>query len=357
MNAKGILLGFSCGVVFTFVFMVASTFNHGDVVPFVNRLRKRVNIAIPSKEQLTSSMNSIVELARNKSREAKISYAKITAGSYSLNDVVQFASKKTNEARASFAKVTKDFYKVGNKMVLVGNKTVLGANKLKNNTWQKITNQTRTKKGANKRKSSVSGSKGTRNKYADAVRRARKNLLDRCPSLNADSIRQVGITPGSIDIVITTVNFTTPINDKTAKKYFNYPLDPVPSRKACDPRATVAQWTIDQYVNKSFKCDYTSNEPCCVKIDKKNKKEQFVWGKCTAASTDNKFCRCKDCFDYRLRRNDLLFNEVRFQLRSLEHNGVFVKSDAQPLRRSSLSAMCATGGTECTKIRLGPVLR
>ena len=134
----------------------------------------------------------------------------------------------------------------------------------------------------------------------------------------------------SIDIVITTVNFTTPINDKTAENYFNYPVDPIPSRKACDPRATVAQWTIDQYVNKSFKCDYTSSESCCVEIGKKNKKEPFMWGKCTAPSTDNKFCRCKDCFDYRMRRNDLLFNEVRFQLRSLEHNGVFVKSDAHP---------------------------
>ena len=330
MNAKAVLFGFTCGVIFTFAFMVQSTFKYNDVVPLINRLRKSVNIKVPSKQNLSFSINSVVELARNKTSEAKNSFAKITSASYSplnINDVVEFARKKSSEAVASFAKVTKEFYKIQNI-------SIRNVSKLENASKKTVRKQTIREKGAKIRKG-VSGNKDLKAEYVDAVRRARKNLLDRCPSLSLDSIRKVGVTPGSIDIVITTVNFTTPTMDKTAKHYLNYPVDPNPSRKACEPRATVAQWSTDQWANKSFKCDYTSRESCCVESwfvekGKEKRKDRFMWGKCTTPSTDNKFCQCKDCFDYRLRRNELLYNEVRFQLRSLEHNGVFVKSDTHP---------------------------
>ena len=117
MNAKAVLFGFTCGVIFTFAFMVQSTFKYNDVVPLINRLRKSVNIKVPSKQNLSFSINSVVELARNKTSEAKNSFAKITSASYSplnINDVVEFARKKSSEAVASFAKVTKEFYKIQN---------------------------------------------------------------------------------------------------------------------------------------------------------------------------------------------------------------------------------------------------
>ena len=338
--------------------MVMSTFKYTDVEPLVNRLRKSVNTNILSKHNLSFSINNVVELARNKTSEAKHSFSKLTGGSYSLNQVVEFARNKTSEARHSFSKLTggsyslnevvefarkkssdavASFAKVTEKLYNIRNN---GIGNLRNvSKWENASNktareQTIRKKGA-KNRNGFSEIKAMENKYVAAVRLARKNLLDRCPSLSLESIRRVGVTPGSIDIVITTVNFTTPTMDKTAKHYLNYPVDPNPSRKACEPRATVAQWSTDQWANKSFKCDYTSRESCCVESwfvekGKEKRKDRFMWGKCTTPSTDNKFCQCKDCFDYRLRRNELLYNEVRFQLRSLEHNGVFVKSDTHP---------------------------
>ena len=47
------------------------------------------------------------------------------------------------------------------------------------------------------------------NTFASTVNRARTDLLQRCPSLLPSAVSKVGVAPGSIDIVITTVNFTT----------------------------------------------------------------------------------------------------------------------------------------------------
>ena len=110
MKAKAILFGFTCGVIFTFAFMVMSTFKYTDVEPLVNRLRKSVNTNILSKHNLSFSINNVVELARNKTSEAKHSFSKLTGGSYSLNQVVEFARNKTSEARHSFSKLTGGSY-------------------------------------------------------------------------------------------------------------------------------------------------------------------------------------------------------------------------------------------------------
>ena len=97
--------------------------------------------------------------------------------------------------------------------------------------------------------------------YTNEVRKARRNLLARCDSLkNINKIKQhVGIEPGSIDIVITTVNFTIITNDEKSKFYVDYRIDDDKNRNACEPRATVStsmKWSTRNNINNNSKKTY-----------------------------------------------------------------------------------------------------
>ena len=155
-----------------------------------------------------------------------------------------------------------------------------------------------------------------------AVRLARKELIERCPSIAANSMAKVGVGPGSLDIIISTANFTKKRIGEGGKHLVHTTVDPNATRNACEPRATVDN-TFP--TNELFWCDHASSKPCCVQSTKTP-----TWGECSPPSTSNNFCKCKNCYDYRHRRNSLLFNEVRQMMRSFENNGLFVKSEKHP---------------------------
>ena len=92
--------------------------------------------------------------------------------------------------------------------------------------------------------------------FAQEVQFARANLLKNCPSL--DVAKNVGVSPGSIDIVITTANFTVSTINKNAINYLQYTTDPDRARNACEPRAIVAGSGASAWKNKSFRCDHAS---------------------------------------------------------------------------------------------------
>lgn len=72
------------------------------------------------------------------------------------------------------------------------------------------------------------------NTFASAVNRARADLLRRCPSLLPSAMSKVGVAPGSIDIIITTVNFTTS-SDPASPVHVK--LDVGKENLYCDPRS------------------------------------------------------------------------------------------------------------------------
>jgi hypothetical protein len=66
-------------------------------------------------------------------------------------------------------------------------------------------------------------------------------------------------------------------------------------------------------------------------MKKDNNNNNRPWGQCQKPTeSNNNNCRCKNCYDYRLRRTSMLFNEVRQQLRSFENNGLFIQSKKHP---------------------------
>ena len=165
--------------------------------------------------------------------------------------------------------------------------------------------------------------------FAEEVQFARANLLKNCPSL--DVAKNVGVSPGSIDIVITTVNFSISTINKKAINYLQYTTDPDRTRNACEPRATVAGSGASAWKNKSFRCDHASKRSCCLMQSSSTRaRKNDMWGQCVAPSSSNDFCRCTNCYDFRLRRPSMLYNEVRQQLRSFSKNGLHVKSKEHP---------------------------
>ena len=171
------------------------------------------------------------------------------------------------------------------------------------------------------------------NTFTSKVNRARTDLLQRCPSLLPSAMSKVGVTPGSIDIVITTVNFTTS-SDPTSPVHVK--LDVGKENNYCEPRATIDEHEHGPGTKQWGKfhpqrCDHTTGSAsCCVRAEKGVFESFGKWGACEVPSKSNKHCRCRDCFDYRLRRRALQFDEVRQQLRSFEANGLFVQSKTHP---------------------------
>jgi hypothetical protein len=174
-----------------------------------------------------------------------------------------------------------------------------------------------------------------------------------CPSLDPKVTTRVGREPGSLDIVITMVNFTS-----------NFPIEVDTSTKhECEPRVNTDTTDggrdlplLDPAIFKRqrLECDHESEQPCCVM--KKNKKPGDtngadtnvegkptsdertaakipVWGTCVEPD-ESKYgeggCGCRDCFDYRLRRRAHNFHEVRMMLRSFEENGLHIQSAKYP---------------------------
>jgi len=160
--------------------------------------------------------------------------------------------------------------------------------------------------------------------YAPHVNRVREEVLARCPSLSLAARRNISVmrTPGSIDVVITAVNFTTSL-DKRSKFYREYPVDT--EHHYCNATGTTAMEPWDRNDPIIHRCDHLKERPCCVKSA--SSKE---WGTCVAPDLGNAQCNCRDCYDFRTRRRALLFNEVRLQLRSFENNGLHIKSAQHP---------------------------
>lgn len=162
------------------------------------------------------------------------------------------------------------------------------------------------------------------NMSAKAVNKVRDEVLARCPSLSLESRKSFGElnTPGSIDIVITCVNFTTSL-DRKSNRYREYPVDE--QRHFCNATGTTAMEDLDRNGPVIHRCDHASDRPCCVKDELSHE-----WGTCVAPNSSNDYCHCRECYDFRTRRRALLFNEVRLQLRSFESNGLHVKSEEHP---------------------------
>lgn len=171
-----------------------------------------------------------------------------------------------------------------------------------------------------------------RESFKEAVNLERRRVLSQCPSLKQDRVGLLGAKPGSLDIVITTVNFTS---------FFDFKVDSNESRAGCDYGAATmmglppSMSTYHPCDHESenipkddgqpqHRCDHRSSRSCCIK-DASSKE----WGTCVAP-TDANQCRCPDCYDFRYRRRALLYNEVRQQLRSFEKHGLHVQSDEHP---------------------------
>ena len=299
---RNLILGFFLGIFVILMLTVLPTLRYENNIgsSFLrNDFHKRIKLKLTSKiDELSNliSVDKIVGVVYNKSK---------------------------------FHQMEKDIYHIVN----YSKTNIIEAKKKYTAILDKMTTKEELKKKTNDVTQSNLSTKDTDaanehlDKYTKAIRQARKKLLHRCPSLNIETMSKVGVEPGSLDIVITTANFTTSITNEKAKFYIKYPVD-VETNK-CEPRATTSQFESKKWENVSFRCDHTSSKPCCVQ----NPSTDYVngnWGHCVSASKANDNCRCKDCFDYRFRRNSLLFNEIRFQLRSLENNGVFVKSSKHP---------------------------
>ena len=123
----------------------------------------------------------------------------------------------------------------------------------------------------------------------------------------------IGQLPGSIDVVITWVNFSRPV-----------PMSIDHSSHRCDPRSIVGDTGNAPHVG----CDRLGPAPCCHRrfglASKSAKKGE--WGTCTA----DEQCSCQDCFDYRFRGAAQSFEEIRFILRSFEKYGLHVQSTSHP---------------------------
>jgi hypothetical protein len=171
-----------------------------------------------------------------------------------------------------------------------------------------------------------------RQQYKPAVNKARADFLRRCPSLSPSKTSEVGVAPGSLDIVITTVNFTTS-SDPDSPTYVKLDIDNI--NFTCEPRATIDEHEHGPGTKvwpqfHPHRCDhFPGSASCCVRASP-SKLKWGRWGTCQVPSESNAQCRCRNCFDFRLRRRALQFNEVRQQLRSFETNGLFVQSKEQP---------------------------
>ena len=145
-------------------------------------------------------------------------------------------------------------------------------------------------------------------------------MVKRCQAAGGLATAGVGTAPGSLDIVITTVNYTSP----TAQTLDTDGLD------RCEPRRIGANDPAsgpDYSKFPNFGCDHLSSKPCCLAQPKLDS----AWGKCVGAeSAGAQACACTGCFDYRLRRAARTFGEVRYMLRAFEKHGLLVKSEANP---------------------------
>ena len=161
---------------------------------------------------------------------------------------------------------------------------------------------------------------------------ARHEALTACPSLNHTS--RVGVDPGSLDVVITMVNFTTQEYSETRPNYLHLTIDQSEEHR-CEPRATVlasepGRPNVWEGRPNLHRCDHLSERSCCIKSHDNTTAPGVEWGTCVKPSPRNKYCRCRDCFDTRIRRRELQFNEVRMQLRSFEKMGLHLQSKAHP---------------------------
>ena len=171
-----------------------------------------------------------------------------------------------------------------------------------------------------------------REQFRAVVNKARADLLHLCPSVSPSATFKVGVAPGSFDIVITTVNFTTS-SDPTSPTYVELNVDRIHS--TCEPRATIDEHEhgpgTEQWGNiRAYRCDHTAGAASCCVRAKPDMSRIGRWGTCEVPSAANNQCRCRNCFDYRIRRRALQFNEVKQQLRSFEANGLFVQSEEHP---------------------------
>ena len=174
--------------------------------------------------------------------------------------------------------------------------------------------------------------KHQREHFKEAVNLERKHLLSRCPSLEKSRVDLLGVEPGSLDVVITTVNFSS---------FFDFKEDSNESRAGCDYAAATMMGlppSLSTYhpcdhesenIPKEggpsqHRCDHRSSRSCCIKDTSSEE-----WGTCVAPAHANQ-CKCPDCYDFRYRRRALLYNEVRLQLRSFEKHGLHIQSDEHP---------------------------